>query len=256
MNLFHEIHGEGEPLVLLNGIMMTTASWAAETRVLSTRYRCVLHDFRGQLRSDKPPGPYAMSEHVDDLAALLDRLGIESAHLAGTSYGGEVAMLFALAHPARVRSLSLIACVSHVEPPLRATIETWAATARSRPDDLYGVSAPDNFSPAFLARRPEFVTHGRARLRTYEPEFFRAFTELCDAFNELDVTARLHEIHCPTLVVCGEHDALKPPSYSRTIARAIPGAEFLMVADAGHAVVIEKPDEVNTALLGFLAKLH
>jgi 3-oxoadipate enol-lactonase len=248
VDVFHEQHGRGEPVVLLNGVMMTTQSWVFQTRVLADRFTCVLHDFRGQLRTPFA-GAIDMRDHVKDLASLLDRLGINDAHLVGTSYGGEVAMLFALAHPHRVRSLSMIACVSHVEPPLREAVTLWRDTALQAPETLYDVSAPYNFSPAVLT--PSFLEQGRARLRSYPPEFFTGFAALCDAFLELDVTHRLPEIAAPALVIAGADDVLKPPHYSEIIAAGIPRAK-LQVIEGPHAIAIERHEAVNAALLEFL----
>jgi 3-oxoadipate enol-lactonase len=254
IEIFYEELGEGEPVVLLNGILMTTRSWALQTRCLATRYRCILHDFRGQLRSGKPPGPYRLERHVADLLELLDRLEVDRAHLIGTSYGGEIGLLFALTHPERVRSLAAISCVSRVDPSLREKVHRWAEAARSRPEQVYDVSLPDNFSQRFRREHPEVIELGRRRLAECPPEFFEALAWLVEAFATLDVTGRLPEITVPTLVLCGGEDELKPPSSSRVIARGIPGAELLVIPEAGHAVVLERPEEVNTALLGFLAK--
>ncbi len=243
----HQTVGHGEPVVLLNGVMMTMQSWALQTAALAAKYRCVLHDFRGQLLSDKPAGPIAMQSHVDDLVALLDALGIESAHLVGTSYGGEVAMLFALAHPSRVRSLALIACVAHADDALRAKVGRWIDAARHAPETLFETTVRDNFSADFIT--PQFIAAGRERLGGYPAEWFGALAALCEAALAFDVRARLHEIRCPTLVLCGEEDALKPVAHSRDIASEIPGARLVVVPGAGHAVVIEKSDAVNAAVM-------
>ena len=248
VEVFFETAGEGEPVVLLNGVMMTTQSWVFQTRRLSESHRVVLHDFRGQLRTPFV-GPIAMEDHVGDLAALLDRLGIESAHVAGTSYGGEVGMLFALAHPERVRTLSLIACASHVEPPLREAVTRWRDTP---PEDLYDVTAPYNFSPDFLT--PALLEAGSSRLRACPPEFFNGFRALCDAFLRLDITDRLHEITAPILVMCGALDVLKPPHYSEILASRIPNARLEIVEGAGHAVFLEKHEEVTGKLLAFMGR--
>ena len=248
VEVFFETAGEGEPIVLLNGVMMTTQSWVFQTRRLAATHRVVLHDFRGQLRSPYA-GPIAMDDHIGDLAALLDRLGIERAHVVGTSYGGEVGMLFALAHPERVRTLSVIACASHVEPPLREAVTLWRDTP---PEELYDVTAPYNFSPAFLT--PALLEAGASRLRSYPAEFFSGFRALCDAFLNLDITGRLHEINVPALVMCGSLDALKPPRYSEIIASRIPNARLEILEDAGHAVFLEKHETVNEKLLAFLAR--
>jgi 3-oxoadipate enol-lactonase len=250
--IFREVIGDGPPLVLLNGIMMTTVSWVMQTRSLAPHFRCIHHDFRGQLRSAKPPGPYSMSMHVDDLAALLDELGVESAHVAGTSYGGEVGMMFAAAHPSRVRSLAVIACVSRVDETLRRGVELWSRTARHEPERLWDVSLPFNYSPQFIAAHPELMAMGRERVGAFPREWFNSLADLCEAFLTLDVN--LSAIRCPTLVIAGEHDALKPVRFSREIAEGIENAELVVIKDAGHAVVIEKPDAVNSELLRFLLR--
>lgn len=252
MPLFHEVVGAAgsQPaVVLLNGIMMTTASWVFQTRALSPHFQVVLHDFRGQLQSPIP-GPYDMQQHVDDLVELLDELQIERPHLVGTSYGGEVGMMFAMQHPERVRSLAAIACVSHVEPELRDAVVRWRDAARDAPETLFEISAPYNFSPGLLT--PSFLEQGKQRLLGYGPEFARNLADLCDAFLRLDLTDRLHEVRCPTLVLCGENDLLKPPRYSRLIAERIPNATFEMIPGAPHALVLENHAMVNEALLRFL----
>ena len=237
------------PVALLNGIMMTVDSWVFQTRALSPYVPLITHDFRGQLRN-LVPGPYELRQHVDDFRELLDREGVDRVHVVGTSYGGEVGMMFALAHPERVASLCVIACVSHVEPPLRASVELWRDTARNAPEQLYDLTAPYNFSPAFLT--DAFLEAGRRRLAKYPPEFFPAFADLCDAFLTLDITARLHEIEAPALVIAGERDVLKPLHYSETIAATIPKAKLHVVPAAPHAVVIEKSHEVNALLFDWL----
>ena len=248
--IYHEVVGAGEPLVLLNGIMMTTASWAKQTSALATRFCCILHDFRGQLRSEKPPGPYSMQMHVADLLTLLDELGIERAHLVGTSYGGEVGMMFAGAHPDRVRSLSVIASVSRVDQSLRDSIALWAETARNAPEHLWEVSLPYNYSPQFIAANPSFIEASRQRVSAMPPDWFRGLADLCDAFLRLDVD--LGAIRCPTLVLAAAGDLLKPLRFSREIADGIANAQLAIIEDAGHAVVIEKPDAVNSLLFQFL----
>ncbi len=254
IELYYEIQGEGEPVVFLNGVMMTAQSWILQTRLLSRRYRCILHDFRGQLLSGKPEGPYTLELHVEDLRALLDEIGVETCHLVGTSYGGEVGMIFAYTYPERALSLAVISSVSHVTTLQRRQVDLWAETALEEPGRLYRLTVPCNYSEAFLADNLALVKIGEKRLAEFPPEYFQAFPKLIEAFKGLDIRDRLPEIQCPTLVLCGENDALKPVAESRLIARAVPRAEFLVIPEAGHAVVIERPDTVNTALLGFLDK--
>lgn len=248
-DIFYEILGDGEPLVFLNGVMMTTQSWALETRELSKRRRCVMHDFRGQLRSGKPK-VLRMDEHVNDLVALLDLLSIERADVAGTSYGGEVGMMLAARHPDRVKRLTVITSVSHVGEELRRKIEGWIGTALTSPQDIFEATMRDNYSPEFLEEHPEVVFAARERLRALPPEYFTSLADLCEAFLRLDIDDELPRIECPTLVVAAEKDTLKPVAYSEFITARIAGAELQVVPDAGHAVVIENPAAVIAAIDG------
>lgn len=251
MFVHREVMGSGPPLLLLNGVMMSTESWALQVPTFSSRYRCVLHDFRGQGKSDKPAGPYDMSMHVDDLVVLLDELGIESAHFVGTSYGGEVGMMFAIAHPSRVRSLTVIASVSEIDAEILRDVRLWRDTARNAPETLYDAAAPSIYSAPFLT--PEWMDLGRRRMQSMRPEWFRALADLCDAFTRLDITRDLHKITAPTLVIAGANDLLKPLRFSEIIAREIPNAQLRVIPGAGHAVFLEKPEEMNAMVMEFLS---
>lgn len=242
------------PIVLLNGVLMTTESWAFQSQVLEPRYRVILHDLRGQLRSPLVGRACSFERHACDLAALLDHLGVESCHLAGTSYGGEVGLLFAASYPERVRSLTVIASVSKPEPPLIRRVDQWAKTAATNHKALYRAMAPDVFSEAYLERSRAVIALGETRLAEARDDFFDDFQQLVTAFRGLDLDDVLGDVVCPTLIVGAEEDALKSVHYSRALADAIADSELLIVPGAGHAVVLEKPGEINTALLGFLEK--
>jgi pimeloyl-ACP methyl ester carboxylesterase len=190
-----------------------------------------------------------MEQHVDDLVILLDELGLENVNITGTSYGGEVGMMFAARFPERVKRLVVIGCASDVDDELRRQIQRWANIARNNPDVLYDETAPENYTAHFLSERPEIFAAAKERMRGYPPDYFRAFADLCDAFLRLKID--LTRIACPTLVVVGAEDALKPVRYSERIAEGIADAELLVIPGAGHAVVIEKPGEVNDAIRRF-----
>ena len=122
------------------------------------------------------------------------------------------------------------------------------------PESLYRTMLPTTFSDTFATANPRLLEQGEERLAACGPEFFRAFVGLIDAFRQLDITPRLPDIRCPALVLVGEEDRLKPPRYSRLIADRIEGAELLVIPGAGHAVILEQPNAVNSALLEFLQR--
>lgn len=211
-----------------------------------------MYDFRGQGLSDHPDGPYSMAQHADDLAGLLEALDQPAAHIAGISYGGEVAQAFALAYPQRTRSLFLADTVSQVGPELRLAVESWLEPAR-RGDApaFFNVTVPWNFSAAFIAANPGLLERSRQR---YQDLDFPAVVRLCEAFLEVDFTARLPEIQAPACILVGEADTLKGLPYARILRDGLPQAEFHTLPASGHASCWEKPAEFNTILLGFLAK--
>jgi 3-oxoadipate enol-lactonase len=254
IQLYYELHGpeDADVLVLSNGVLMSTASWAFQTPVLSRHYRLLLYDCRGMWQSDHPPGPYSMELHADDLAALLDALEIERAHIAGTSYGAEVSMVFALEYPERTQSLIVTAAVSQLDPLLRGLADIWIEAARAHdPELLFKVVYPLTFSEAWIAANQPALDLARER---YEALDFDALLELFLCFSRLDITADLHRITAPTLVVAGELDALKSRKYADLIAREIPGAEYALIPLAGHAAMWEQAGVFNSLILGFLAK--
>jgi 3-oxoadipate enol-lactonase len=254
IQFYYELHGppDADLLVLSNGVLMSTASWAFQTPVLSQHHQLLLYDCRGMWQSDHPPGPYTMQLHADDLAALLDGLGIERAHIGGTSYGAEISLVFALKYPERVQSLIVTSAVSQVDARLGGLIGAWAYGARARdPEMLFQVVYPLTFSEAWIAANQEALEMARERYKLLDMD---AFLELLLCFSKLDITTNLHNILAPTLVVVGEDDALKPRKYSEIVVAEIPNAEFAIIPHAGHAAMWEQAGVFNSLLLGFLAK--
>jgi 3-oxoadipate enol-lactonase len=254
IQLYYELHGpeDADVLVLSNGVLMSTASWAFQTPVLSQHVRLLLYDCRGMWQSDHPPGPYSMELHADDLAALLDALGVERAHIGGTSYGAEVSLVFALKYPQRTKSLIVTAAVSQLDPLLQGFGDTWIAAAEAHdPELLFQVVYPLTFSEDWIATNAETLDMARGRYKLLDMD---AFLELLRCFSRLDVTGDLHRITAPTLVAVGEDDLLKPRKYAEIIAREIPEAEFAIIPHAGHAAMWEQPGVFNSLILGFLAQ--
>jgi pimeloyl-ACP methyl ester carboxylesterase len=255
VELYYELHGfeHSELLVLNNGVLMNAAtSWAFQTKPLSRHYRVLQYDCRGQGQSGHPDGPYSMEQHADDLAALLSALGIDSAHIAGISYGGEVAQAFALKYPDRTRSLVLADTVSEVGPELRITIQSWITAARSGDAPaFFDATVAWNFAPEFIAANPALLEDAKRRYALLD---FPAVIRLCECFLMVDFTARLPEIEAPTCILYGEKDLLKGRAYAESLSRNIPHAEVHVLRGAGHATCWERAEEFNTIVLGFLAK--
>ncbi len=187
-----------------------------------------------------------------DLAALLEVLGIEKAHIGGISYGGEVAQAFALKYPQMTGSLILADTASEVSPQLRLIIESWLDALESGdPEKFYNVSVPWNFSSEFIKANPELLAAAKER---YAQLDFPAVISLCRCFLEVDFTSRLNQISSPTCIVVGEKDSLKGIEFAQILKDQIPGAELHLIPGAGHASCWENPPIFNSILLNFLAK--
>lgn len=254
INLYYEITGpKGAPvLVLSNGIMMSTASWAYQKAALEKHLRVLLYDCRGMWQSDHPEGPYSMQLHADDLAGLLDALNIAEAHIAGISYGAEISMVFALSYPQKTKSLIVIDGVSEIHPLLRAQTYPWLMAAeKNDPELLLRTSYHFNFGEDWIITNHEFIVSSVERFAQLD---MKALTWLMQAFYELDITNQLPNISTPTLVIAGEEDLIKGPEYAKIIAKQISDSELVLIPGSGHAVCLEKPATLNTLLLGFVTK--
>lgn len=255
VQLYYELHGpESAPmLVLNNGILMNAAtSWVFQTPTLSKHYRLLQYDCRGQGQSDHPDSSFSMETHADDLASLLEHLEVKQAHIAGISYGGEVAQAFALKYPAMTQSLILADTVSEVGPELRLIVQGWIDAARaSDPEAFFNATVPWNFSAKFIRENPQVVHDAKARYAMLD---FPAVLRLCECFLQVNMSGQLRQIEAPTCILVGEKDALKGAPYAKILRREIAHAEYHVISEAGHATCWENAEAFNTVILGFLAK--
>lgn len=254
VDLYYEFHGPeaGELLILNNGVFMNTASWAFQLPDLARRYRVLTYDMRGQGQSEHPESNYSLDLHAEDLVALMDALGLDRAHMVGTSYGGELNLQMGIRHPERCASLVIVASVSHSDPLLAAMIERWrlAAMLGDGPQ-FFRLIYADTYSEGFLSDRPELIPMAEQRYASLD---LPAAVRLIESFQCFDVLADLGRIQVPTCIVSAELDLLKPRKYGEIMHRAIAGSEFHLIPGAGHVVVLERAAEVNTIILGFLVK--
>ncbi len=127
VELYYEWHGskEAEVVVFVNGLFADTTSWSLQRDAFAASYRVLLYDARGQGRSQKPNGPYFHYEHVADLVALLDALGISQASFVGISHGGTVSMRLAAEYPLRVRRLAVANTFAHCDALMQAKLSSW-----------------------------------------------------------------------------------------------------------------------------------
>ncbi len=256
--IFYQLDGTGdEVLVILNGIMMSTASWNELVHVYDKDYRVLRVDFKNQGQSQYIDEKFSIEMHVDDLKCLFDLLKIEKAHMLGISYGAEVAMLFALKYQHMLISLVLSNTTSRVTNHLRAIGDSWDVAAKLYDgESFFKLVMPFIYSSAFYENNIQWLKD-REKLfgKILTREWFDAYTRLSASTEGYDITDRLCEIRIPTLCIASDLDVITPVSEVRMIHERIEGSRFVIIPDAGHASCYEKKDEFNTAVYGFLGTL-
>jgi 3-oxoadipate enol-lactonase len=214
--------------------------------------RVLVYDCRGMWQSDHPEGEFSMELHADDLAALLKALGIDKAHIAGISYGSEVSLTFALNYPEMTKSLIMMDGVSELTPLLRSQAHPWLMAAERKDAELlFATSIFLNFSGDWIEKNQAVI---ELMPKTYGHINFESFVKMMKSFDAFNVTERLPEIKCPTLIIVGEDDLIKGRTHSERMLKGIPHAEYMIIPGGAHAVCIDKPAPLNTALIGFVLK--
>ena len=255
--LHFEERGEGHPLLLIHGGLADMRMWDDQMDAFTARYRVIRFDMRGFGQSTMPPGNFSF--HAD-IAGLLDALGIPSAYLLGLSFGGGVALDFALEYPQRVDALVLAASgiggYRFSEATMQEIGEIDAMIERG--DIEGGVERELRLWIDGPRRRPGDVDPAvRERSRRMNAHNYEVMSEEGTPA-ELDppALARLEEIHVPTLVVVGDQEIPDMLAISETLERRIRGAERAVVEGAAHHLTMEKPEVFNTLVLNFLSRVE
>ena len=251
--------GQGPPLVLLHGFTGSTESWGRVREALADRYTTVAVDLPGHGRSTSPadPGRYALSRFVEDLGRVLDALGLERSSLLGYSLGGRAALRYALDLPDRVDALVLeSASPGIVDAAERAARVAADATLADRIEQDGVTAFVDDWERLPLwasqgALPPDVRSGLRAQRLGNDRRGLANSLRGAGAGLDLPVLGRLGALQVPTLLVAGALDA-KYTELAREMEAMIPGAQLAIVPDAGHAVHLERPQQLAGLVLRFL----
>ncbi len=259
-SIYYEVKGDiasNKTIAFFNGVMASTSSWEMYWPTFKKLgYKVIVHDFLGQLKSDKPKGPYSFKQHAYQAMKLFEHCDIKDVHIVGTSYGGEVAMRFAIDYPQMTKSISIIDSVSELDEVLTHAINNWIIlTQTNNPEIFFKGMLSSIYGHSYLEKN-KVMLEQRAKVMSKLPhDYLKGQKILYDTFlSDVTITDELHKITCPTLVVCGEDDILKPVKFSKIIADNIKQAEFVTLPDCGHVAIFEKSEELKSLLLGFIIK--
>lgn len=254
-NIYYEdTGGRGPALVFSHGLLMDHTMFEPQVQALQERYRCISWDERGHGQTADPEHCESFSyyDSADDLAALLKHLGVDKAVLVGMSQGGYLSLRCALIHPDVVGALVLIDTQAMLEDPEQmphheALLKAWMEHGLS--DDMATM-----VEHIILGQGWEGAAAWRAKWKQASPvNLGQSFAAL--ALRD-DISPRLAEIKVPALVIHGEKDAAIGVERARAMFKALPNAQWVDVAGAGHAANLTHPGPVNAAIEQFLDAVH
>jgi len=251
--IYWDEHGQGEPILLIMGLGVTSHLWHRTRPLLTKQFRTLAFDNRGVGQSHVPPGPYSVPLMASDAAAVLDAAKIESAHVFGVSMGGMIAQELALQNAKRVRSL-ILGCTS-AGGPTAVRAEKEAAQmlmTRGSMTTEEALEAPVPFIYDQATPR-ERIDEDIAIRRRWFPRS-EAYMAQLQGILAWESYSRISAIRVPTLVIHGESDRLIPPGNGKLIAERIPGAKLVMIPHASHLFATDQPEAAHNAILNFLGE--
>jgi pimeloyl-ACP methyl ester carboxylesterase len=261
VKIYYEIHGEGYPLLMIQGFSCSSEDWnQVEPRAsdLSRHFKVILIDSRGTGRSSAPPESYKIRDMADDAAALLDYLKIPRAHILGASMGGMIAQEVAINHPGKVNGLMLLNTGPGGKlwdlPGQRENGGklTWTFNP---PNVVKPADVQAEIMRLFYYR--DYLAENRERIMASSyvyPTPTSTLEKQYNAIAEFDTTSRLGKIKARTLILHGEDDLLIFPEAARYLSQHIKGSELHIFEKTGHAVSEERWAEIKPIMIGFLGK--
>ena len=253
--IYYEEHGEGEPLLCVMGLSADTLAWVLQVPAFSERYRTIIFDNRDVGQSSRATGEYEIADMAQDALGLADALGLDSFHVLGVSMGGAIAQEMALAAPERVRTLTLAVTFPAGSAWARTLADVWGARVREMPrerviDELLLL----NLSEEFFEDEGAVELARNLMLQNPHPQEPEAFARQLAAGSRHSAGDRLRSLSMPVLVIGGERDILVPVWKSTELAGLIPGAKLEVLAKAPHGLTMERAQEFNQLVLGFVAE--
>jgi pimeloyl-ACP methyl ester carboxylesterase len=253
VRLYVEEHGEGDPLLLVEGLGQSMWAWREQVPAFASRFRTIAFDTRGTGRSPVPREAYGIPELAEDAAEILDG---RAAHLVALSMGGYVALTLALGRPELVRSLVLVGTgaggADRVPRPDHVR-EAFAA-AQGLPLSEYGrLTMPYTFARGWPeANSDRFEEILGARLEHPTPyETINAHMRAC--YRYYDEGVEVERVEAPALVIHGDEDLIVPVENGRMLAARLPNARYVELPGRGHNIPLEDPGTFNRLVLEFLA---
>jgi len=257
INLYYEQTGQGEPMILIPYLAADQACYAYQVGDYAKHFTCISVDLRGAGQSDKPAGPYTTELFADDVAAFMQAIGVERAHITGLSLGAAVGMWLAAKHPEKVRTLSLHSGWAKTDNYLKSIVETWQIMARgldSVPEMVIAGIFPWCFTPGFYNDKADVVKGLADFVRSRPVQPVDKFILESEAVINHDASDMLGRIKAPTQITFGRHDMVTSTRFADELHSRIKGSELHVFEDCSHAPIYENIADFNAKTLDFLSR--
>ena len=260
LRLHYDVFGAGDPILLVCGTGQPSFTWQIfqVPALTAAGYRVITFDNRGILPSDCPPAPYSVKEMAEDAAGLIEELDLAPCRVAGLSLGAFITQELALAHPELVRAAVMMGTVGRQSAFGRHLTQSWVEESEAGVERSRLGEAVDGAFAVFSAhaiaddeRMQQYFDFALQMPRWENPG--RLGQHVADRTYD-DRLEDLAGIRVPCMVMAFELDMLTGASLCREVADAIPGCRYVEIPTCGHAGPLEKPEEVNEALLAFFAE--
>ncbi|NLA95774.1 MAG: alpha/beta fold hydrolase [Clostridiaceae bacterium] len=253
----YDQQGSGEPLILIPYLAADHACYAFQVADYAKEFTCISIDPRGAGMTDKPDGDYSMELFADDIAAFMEVLGIDQAHVSGLSLGAATGMWLAAKYPSRVKSLSLHSGWPKTDPFLTTVVEGWQIMARGLDSVTEMVITgifPWCFTPDLYAEKPDYIQSLSDFVRGRPVQPLDAFIRQSDAVITHDAREQLQRIKAPTQITFGGHDLITYTRFAKEMQDAIEGSQLVIFEGCAHAPIYEDVEGFNQTTLEFLRK--
>jgi pimeloyl-ACP methyl ester carboxylesterase len=253
VSLYYEDEGAGAPLLLIHGFPLSSKIWREQIDGLKADFRVIAPDLRGFGNSETSSAGYSMDVYADDIAALMDHLGLESVVACGMSMGGYVLLNLLDRYPERVKGACFMVTRCGVDDEagkVRRTVlaDEVLTSGVNVTADLFGRIL---FAPGTAESNPEIAAEVAGIMLGMKREGIVG--GLLAMRERPDYCGKLAGFTVPSLVIGGGEDQAIPVEESRILAERIPGASLRIIPEAGHMVMMEQPESVNSALKSFLS---
>ena len=249
LNVFYETHGQGEPVLLIHGLGSSTEDWDLQVKALQRDFTVVTYDVRGHGKTAKPAGKYSVMQFSNDVAKLIDHLGIGSVHVMGLSMGGMIAFQLATDRPDLVRSIIIVN--SGPEMILRTWKEKVGMFQRRVIVRVMGMSKMGEVLATRLLPAPEHAALRATFVERWGRNDPSAYLRALSALVGWSVMAKLPAITCPVLVVTGDQD-YTPVAWKRAYTSTMPHASLVVIPNSRHLTPVETPEPFHNAIIPFL----